>query len=172
MTETLLTREEIKDKLANLELETATLKAKLPSPFLKFFRFRLLKPKTSVMIYASDREEAEEKVGRRLDNEYGPDNWELHPKVDVYEDVRIASLNSAVGSSLLDCLTEEDSLLFLSHWDEFETVPGSARPFQKSRAKTSNRKRRMNTLERDIEHFRQKLRAERLANRQQPTGTE
>lgn len=147
------TRDEIKNRLAELTLESETLKATIPSPIKAFYKFRVIRPvRTTVMIYSDCRENAEEKCRARLESEYG--EFTLHPVVDEYRDAVSASLNSHVGSSFFSSLCESDAKEFLADFLENESVP-------RTRAgKPTTRKRRLSGLEREVQEYQRRLRAE------------
>lgn len=111
-----LDRLEMKRQIAEHERKALELKQALPPAVKSFYRFRMIDPARSfVIIYAGDEGEARSKLEARLLREYG--SYRLHGVVDVW-DAGTASVNCGVGSSLLDCLTEDDAREFLADWHE------------------------------------------------------
>jgi len=154
LTENLSVRDQLKQKLAELDLERQSISAALPSPFLKFFRFRLSRPRTKVMIYAADADEARDKCITRLDREYGPGEYQLHNKIDVYTDPEQANGDAAISSTVFECLTREDANLFLSHCDEAQSVPSSPAFKSMNPGKPGSRKQRKSGLEKAADEYR------------------
>src|SRR4030042_192243 len=87
-------RKRILREIKKLESQLAILRVQLPKNVRSFFRFRLEKPAKSFMFaYAVDLETAKTLVFERLSKDY-PDNFELHPKVDLYRTPGDAAVNS------------------------------------------------------------------------------
>jgi hypothetical protein len=127
-----LDRLEMKRQIAEHERKAFELRQSLPPAVKTFYRFRMVAPARSfVFIYAGDEGEARSKLEARLVREYG--SYRLHGVADVW-DAGTASVNCGVGSSLLDCLTEDDACEFLADWHEdTQGKPASRRQSQLER---------------------------------------
>ena len=146
-------REEILAEIAELEARLFVLREQLPSPVKAFYRFRV-HPGKFCWVYASSREQSQERVIARMDADYPSDvpatrRWEIVSKVvDVIHDP-VDAANQTSGS-LLRSVSREQAIEFLADY----------KANQQGRVTDRPKELPSSTLERDIRAFEHQLKLE------------
>ncbi len=113
-----LNRNEILSEIAEHQLRITELQGLLSQTtvFKSFWHFRC-EPERHVLVYASTREQANERLQKRMNSSYGPKGWKLAIKtVQVLDNPQQAC--TTAPDNLLRCLSEAEALEFLQDWEE------------------------------------------------------
>jgi hypothetical protein len=106
-------RPDVLQAIAFHETRLLELRQKLPTAIKLFYRYRC-KPEQFVWVYASSREQADQRLHARMRKSYG-DSWSIAVNVvDVFADPENAAANSP--GSLFRSLTDAEAREFLADY--------------------------------------------------------